>query len=308
MPEVNTRQAYVFRGQTTLANDRGTAPGFHLEVEGKDLWIFPGVPHELEWMIATYFVPWLETRCGARARYRRVLKVAGMSESGVEEKIKPFYDAHRDEPLTILAASGQIELHLYADGSEAEAKAQIAAREQELVGLLGDRVFGYDDDTLEGVVGQLLVERRATIATAESCTGGLLSSRITEVAGSSRYFMGGAICYDARVKIELAGVDPRLIADHGEVSEEVAVAMARGIRERIGTTYGIAITGIAGPGGGSEAKPVGTVHVAVADADGTLHRKLFWPVTRPLVRWFSSQWALDLLRKRFTTSAITTSS
>lgn len=297
MPEVNKRQANVFVGQETLTNERGTAPGFHLRLGEKHVFVFPGVPHELEWMLATYFTPWLAEQCGGRARHRRALKIAGMTESGVEERLKPYYDAHRAEPpLTILATGGQIELHLHADGDEAAAKAHIVAREQELLDLFGDRVFGYDDDSLEAVLGRLLIARGATVATAESCTGGLLASRITDVAGSSAYFMGGAVVYTAAAKQDLAGVAPALIAEHGEVSEPVAIALARGIRERFGTTYGVGITGIAGPGGGSEAKPVGTVHIAVASAETHEHRKLFWPVERTLFKRFATQSALDLLR------------
>jgi len=300
MPEVNKRQANVFRGQTTLTNERGTAPGFHLEIEAKDVWVFPGVPHELEWMLATYFSQWLAERSGGRARHRRVLKIAGMTESGVEEKLKPYYAAHRDETLTILATSGQIELHVHADGDEVSAKAHIAARERELLEIFGERVFGFDDDTLESVVGRLLLDRGATVATAESCTGGLLASRITDVAGSSAYFLGGAVCYTAAAKRDLAHVPAELIAEHGEVSEPVARALARGARERFATTYGVGVTGVAGPGGGTDAKPVGTVHIAVAGPDGEEHRKLFWPMERTLFKRFTTQWALDLLRLQLT--------
>ncbi len=291
MPEVNKRQAYVFRGQATLRNERGTAPGFHLEVRGKDVWVFPGVPHELEWMITTYLRPWLRESTGGVQRYRRVLKVAGLTESGVEERLKPYYEAHAHEPLTILASGAQIELHLQATSPEA-----IASREEELLAILGDRIYGFDDDTLEATIGRLLIERNATLATAESCTGGLLGSRITDVPGSSRYYFGGGVCYDAKAKISIAGVDPSLIEKHGEVSEEVAVALARGIRSRFDTTYGIGVTGIAGPSGGSEEKPVGTVHIAVASAGAHEHRKLYWPMSRPMFKWFASQSALDLLR------------
>jgi nicotinamide-nucleotide amidase len=290
MPATNKRQANVFSGQTTLTNERGTAPGFHLQVEGKHIWVFPGVPHELEWMAATYLRPWLES-LGKPRRLRRIVKITGLSESGVDEQLKPYYDAHKDEPLTILASGGGIELHLLA--TEA---AEIARREKEIVEIFGERIFGYDDDLLESVVGQKLIEHAATVATAESCTGGLLGSRITDIAGSSRYYMGGVVCYDAKAKIDLAGVDPELIRQHGEVSEEVARALAEGVRKRFDTTYGVGITGIAGPGGGSEAKPVGTVHMAVAGPHGTKHRKMFWPAPRTLVKWFSTQWALDLLR------------
>jgi nicotinamide-nucleotide amidase len=298
MPEVNKRQAMVFRGQRTLTNERGTAPGFHIEVGGRHVWVFPGVPHELEWMIARYFRAWLDERSGGRSRWRRVLKIAGITESGVEEKLKPYYAAHSSEPpVTILASPSAIEIHLLADGSEAAARELLAARERELLDLLGDRVFGYDDDTLESVVGRLLAQRGETLATAESCTGGLLSSRITDISGSSAYYLGGAVCYTGAAKTMLVGVPPELIAAHGEVSEEVAIALARGARERFGTTYGVGITGIAGPTGGTPTKPVGTVHIAVAGPEHVEQRKLFWQGPRQIVKWFSTQTALDLLRK-----------
>jgi nicotinamide-nucleotide amidase len=297
MPAVNKRQANIFKGQTTLTNERGTAPGFHIVTKGKHIWVFPGVPMELEWMIATYLRPWLDAQLGGRARHRRVLKVAGLAESRVEEELKPYYDAHRGEdPVTILATGGQIELHLAADGDETSAAGELASRERELLAIFGDRIFGFDDDTMEGVVGRLLAERNASVSVAESCTGGLLSSRITDVAGSSAYFLGGAVVYTAQAKMYLAGVDPKLIQDHGEVSEPVAIDLAKGVRRRFGSTYGIGVTGIAGPGGGSETKPVGTVHIAVADAHRVEHRKLFWPTTRAMFKWFTTQSALDLLR------------
>ncbi len=297
MPEVNKRQANVFRGQTTLTNERGTAPGFHLQVEGKHVWVFPGVPHELEWMLATYLRPWLEERSGGRARYRRVLKIAGLTESGVEEKLAPYYAKHSGELVTILASGGQIEIHLHGDGAEAEAKELMAAREQEIAKIFGERLFGYDDDTLESVVGALLRTRSQTLATAESCTGGLLGSRITDIAGSSAYYLGGVVCYTAAAKTDLVGVDPALIREHGEVSEPVAIALANGIRERFGATWGVGITGIAGPGGGTETKPVGTIHLAVAGPSGHKHRHLLWQGPRAIVKWYSTQQALDLLRR-----------
>ncbi len=295
MPEVNKRQANVFIGQNTLTNERGTAPGFHIGQEGKHVWVFPGVPHELEWMVATYLTPWLASITSGQSRFRRVLKIAGMTESGVEEHLKPYYTAH-PEPLTILSTMGQIELHLAADGAEAEALARIGALEGELRELFGDKIFGADDDTLEAVAGRILTERAETVATAESCTGGLMASRITDVPGSSAYFKGGAVCYTAAAKTALAGVDPVLIAEHGEVSEAVAIALARGARERFGTTYGVGITGIAGPGGGTEEKPVGTVHIAVAGPEGYKHRKMLWPLERSLFKRITTQSAMDLLR------------
>ncbi len=296
MPEVNKRQANVFVGQTMLTNERGTAPGFHIAKDGKEVWVFPGVPHELEWMLATYFVPWLAELSGGRARYRRVVKIAGLTESGVEEKLQPYYERHPGELVTILASGGHIEIHLHADGAEEESRASLASRERELQEIFAEKIFGYDDDSLESVVGALLAQRGQTLAVAESCTGGLLGSRITDIAGSSAYFMGGAICYTAAAKSDLAGVDAELIRAHGEVSEEVALAMALGIRERFGTIWGVGITGIAGPGGGTPEKPVGTVHIAVA-GPVEKHRKLLWQGPRTIIKWYATQQALDLLRR-----------
>ena len=297
MPETNKRQANIFTGQTTLNNERGTAPGFHIETAGKHVWVFPGVPHELEWMLETYFTPWLNEFCGGQSRYRRVLKITGVTESGVDEMLKPYYDKHKGELVTILASGGAIEIHLFADGAEDAARALLAMNEQEILDIFGHRVFGYDDDSLEGVVGALLKSRGETLAVAESCTGGLLGSRITDISGSSAYFLGGGICYTGAAKAALAGVDPQLIKENGEVSEPVAIAMASGIRERFGSTWGVGITGIAGPTGGTPEKPVGTVHIAVAGPHGHKHRKLFWQGPRTIIKWFSTQWALDLLRR-----------
>ncbi len=303
MPEVNKRQAMVFAGQTTLTNERGTAPGFHLQVEGKHVWVFPGVPHEIEWMIETYLTPWMREEIGERKLHRRVLKIAGLTESAVEEWLKPYYEAHNHEPLTILASGAQIELHLAAESQSA-----IADREKELLTIFGDKIYGFDSDTLEAVIGRMLIQRKATVSVAESCTGGLISSRITDVAGSSAYFMGGAVVYTGDAKMFLAGVDPALIQEFGEVSEQVAVDLAKGVRRRFHTTYGIGVTGIAGPGGGSEAKPVGTVHIAVADREHYEHRKLFWPMSRTMFKWFASQFALDLLRLTMLRADSTTAS
>lgn len=297
MPDVNRKQANVFVGQTMLPNERGSAPGHHLAIGDKHVWVFPGVPHELEWMLETYLRPWLMEVCGGLSRQRRVLKIAGLGESTVEEMLAPYYAAHTGELLTILATSGQVELHLHEDGDESAARDRLAARERELLEIFGERIFGFDDDTLESVVGRLLKERGETVATAESCTGGLLGSRITDIAGSSAYYLGGAVCYTAAAKSALAGVDPAVIRAHGEVSEEVARALAEGIRERFGATWGIGVTGILGPSGGTPEKPVGTVHLAVAGPGAAKHRRLGWPAPRHIIKWHATQQALDLLRR-----------
>ncbi len=301
MPDVNRKQGNVFRGQRMLYNERGTAPGFQLRIGAdKQVWVFPGVPFELEGMIANHLVPWLVELSGGRARHRRILKISGLTESGVEERLKPYYESHPGELVTILASPAGIEVHVIAEGSVEESTMVLEQRECELRAILTERVFGIDDETLESAVGKLLLAKQATLAIAESCTGGLVASRVTDVAGSSAYFLGGAVCYTAAAKVAMAGVDPELIRAHGEVSEAVAIALADGIRQRFGSTFGIGVTGIAGPGGGSEEKPVGTVHIAVSSPSGVEHRKLHWPAPRHLVKWFSSQSALDLLRLTMT--------
>jgi nicotinamide-nucleotide amidase len=299
MPGVNARQALVFVGQKVLRNPRGTAPGFHLNItfEGKQkhVWIFPGVPYELEGMIASDLEGWLE-KVRSRSLHRRVLKVTGMAESAVDEKLRPFYENHPAHPVTILASRGEIQLHLRILGSADEAFPKLTAMEQEMRAIFGDRIFGLDDESLESAVGRLLASRGETIATAESCTGGLLASRLTDVSGSSAYFMGGLVAYSRKAKLSLLGVDPSVIDANGEVSEQVAVAMARAVRERFDTTYGVGITGIAGPAGGTAQKPVGTVHVAVASEERVVHRQFLFTFSREGVKQFSTQAALDMLR------------
>lgn len=305
MPKTNERQAMIFPGQRTIPNDRGSAPGFHLTVQhnGKqrDIWIFPGVPYELEGMIQSELEPWLKKQ-NRQSRHRRVVKVTGMSESGVDERLKPFYDKYTGEPITILASRGEIQIHLIADGSSDVASEKLMRMEQELRAIFSERIFGVDSDDMESVVGRLLSSRKETVATAESCTGGLLSSRITDVSGSSAYFLGGVVSYSRESKLYMLGVDPAIIDKHGEVSEQVAREMANGARRRFSTTYGIGITGIAGPTGGSEAKPVGTVHIAVASHRGIEHARHQLGGPREMIKFWSTQIALDMLRRQMASS------
>lgn len=300
MSPLNRKQANVFAGHQTLANSRGTAPGAHLTLsigrKEKHVWVFPGVPVELEAMIAEALEPWLQSTGVTTSRHRRVLKIAGMPESAVDEKLAPFYAAHREDPVTILATHGEIQIHLLADGTADESFARLTSMERELRAIFGERIFGLDDETMESVVGKLLSSRGETVSTAESCTGGLLASRITDVGGSSAYFIGGVVAYSYQAKLFLVGVDPALIQEHGEVSEEVAREMASGVRRRFGTTYGMGITGIAGPTGGTDKKPVGTVHIAVASATNVEHRKIFFHGSRDLIKRYSTQSVLDLMR------------
>jgi nicotinamide-nucleotide amidase len=230
-----------------------------------------------------------------------VLKIAGLPESVVEERIAPAYAEFGREAITILANPGEIRLQATAGGAEPERRARLQAMVARLAELAGEAVFATcEEDTLESVVGELLRGAGATLTAAESCTGGLFAQRITSVPGSSDYFLGGAVTYSNELKIRLVGVPPLLLAEHGAVSEPVARAMAEGVRRALGSDYGVGITGVAGPGGGSEEKPVGTVHIAVAGpGDGEVHhRKLRLPGDRERVRRFSAQLALEMLRRR----------
>ncbi len=299
MPAVNRRQAMVIDGAVVLTNRRGTAPGLRVEHKGKTLFLFPGVPYELEAMLLEELEPWLAARSEGRGRETAVLKLACVPESAVEERIASAYDEFAREWITILAKPGEVQLHATAEGSVAERESRLAAMSARLHDLAGDAVFtDRADATLEGVVGELLRGAGATLAIAESCTGGLVAERITSVAGSSDYFVGGAVVYSNRLKTELAGVPAELIAAHGAVSEPVARALAQGARTRFGADFGLGVTGIAGPSGGSEDKPVGIVHLAVAGPHDVQHRVARFPGDRERIRHQASQLALDLLRRR----------
>ena len=304
MPAVNRRQAEVIAGAAVIPNARGTAPGLRIEHEGRTLFLFPGVPTELEGMIATDLVPWLaerSERAGGVARETAVLKVAGLPESTVEERIAPAYAEFGRESITILAQPGEIRLEATAAGPDATRRPALAAMVERLAALAGDAVFSRrEEDSLESVVVDRLREAGSTLSVAESCTGGLLASRITSVPGSSDVFEGGAVTYSNRLKERLLGVPGELLAAHGAVSEPVGRAMAAGARTRFGTDYGIGITGVAGPGGGSEEKPVGTVHLTVAGpGEGEmLHRRVRFPGDRAAIRSQASQLALEMLRRR----------
>lgn len=304
MPAVNRRQAELVEGAEAIANGRGTAPGQRLEAGGCTLFLFPGVPAEMEGMVASHLEPWLAARSGASARESAVLKVACLPESEVEERIAPAYAEFGREAITILAKPGEIRLVATAQGGEGERRQRLAAMRSRLAALAGDAVFATSEEaTLESVVGDLLRRAGATLTAAESCTGGLLSQRLTAVPGSSDYFLGGAVTYSNELKSRLAGVPAGLIAAHGAVSGPVARAMALGVRRALGSDYGVGITGVAGPGGGSEAKPIGTVHVAVSGPDDgrdeeVEHRKVRFPGSREMVRSQSAQLALEMLRRR----------
>lgn len=299
--ENNRRQSQVIEGARVLDNPWGTAPGILCELaNGRTLVLLPGVPVELEGLLARHVEPWIAARSGGAAVEYATLKTAMRPESEVDRKLEPAYEAFGRAPITVLAAPGEVRVRLAARGGESERRARLDAMRAKVRELLGDAVFSEDAEaTLEAVVGRLLGERGWTIATAESCTGGLLAERLTRVPGSSAYFLGGVVAYSNASKVRDLAVDPELVERHGAVSEPVALALAEGARERFGADLGIGITGIAGPDGGSEEKPVGTVHVAVAGPGEAIgHRRLRFPGERERVRWFAAQGALEMVRRR----------
>lgn len=303
MPAINRRQALVPRGAAVLPNPNGSAPGLWLERPDVVCVVLPGPPGELRGMFETVARTRLAAARGRQGIFRRVLRVTGRPESYVDEVAAPVYSRWRSGPVPIatgiLASRGEIELHLAARAATGdEAAGALDAATAELAAVLGRDLVSSDGAALEEVVGRLLRARGRRVAVAESCTGGLVASRLTDVPGSSEYVHAGWVVYHNEAKIALLGVDGRLIETHGAVSEPVARAMALGCRKLAGTDYGLGVTGIAGPGGGSAEKPVGTVYVALAGPGDRLRvRRLSLPGDRERVKYFASQAALDLLRR-----------
>ncbi len=298
MPKVNEKQADVIEGATILRNPRGSAPGYLVEDGGRVAVLLPGVPIEMEGMWREEAAPLLRARFpSSGALHRRVLKIAGMAESVVEERIKPVYAAFPEDPVTILAATGEIQLHFAAQGPDAAAREKLDRIEAKFVEVLGTEIYGRDGETLEGVVGALFRETGKTLALAESCTGGILAGRLTEAPGASEFFRGSVVAYANEAKVAFAGVNPSTLKRFGAVSEETAREMAEGVRRRFGASVGFGVTGIAGPTGGTPEKPVGLVHVALSDQDGSgAQKRLQLPGDRTMIRRWATAVSLSMLR------------
>ena len=302
MPEINRRQAMVPAGALVLENVNGTAPGLWIEDGARGIALLPGPPRELKPMVARLIEGPLQARASGQALVRRVIRITGRTESHTEEAIRPLYADWAGRPIpiaaTILAALGQIELHLSARAASREdVAAALEAATRDVTDVLGLDAYSTDGRALEAVLGDLLVARALRIAVAESCTGGLVTSRLTDVAGSSRYVDQSIVAYANAAKVSLLGVPMALIDEHGAVSESVAVAMAAGIKSRAQVDIGVGVTGIAGPGGGSEAKPVGTVAVAAMTPTSTRSRVFRFVGEREQVKFQASQAALDMVRR-----------
>jgi nicotinamide-nucleotide amidase len=299
MSDNNLRQAMVPEGAEWLDNKNGTAPGIWLEQDGITIVMLPGPPRELEAMFESACLPRLaRVATGDRLR-SRVYKVVGLVESEVDQRIASIYKAYQNPSTTILATPGAIEVHLRARAaSDGEADWLLNELGDHIELALGDHVFSKGGESLEEVVGMYLVMKQKTVSVAESCTGGLLSERLTRIPGSSNFFLGGAVCYSNELKTTLAGVPAHLIEKHGAVSQAIAQALAEGIRRRAGASFGVGITGIAGPGGGSLQKPVGMVFIALADDQSTIVREFRFPGDRERIRFWASQVALELIRRK----------
>ncbi len=299
MTENNQKQAQVPEGATVLENQRGTAPGLWLEDAGRIVVLLPGPPVELKAMFPRVEER-LQRHAGDIRLHARELRVAGVPESHVEQLIAPIYTKYTDAQTTILASPGEVQIHLRVwTADHAAAEKLLEEMTERLAMALGEPLFTRAGETLESVVANQLTEHRATIALAESCTAGIVAERLTRLAGSSAYFVGGVVCYSNDIKSAWVDVPKELIEAKGAVSAEVATALAEGIRRRSGATLGVGITGIAGPGGGSAEKPVGLVHIALANGAVTKERRFHFPGDRDMVRWQASQMALDMVRRYF---------
>jgi nicotinamide-nucleotide amidase len=305
MPEINRRQAMVIEGAHILANDRGTAPGQWIEEGGGVLMILPGPPHELKSMFTRQCLPRLERILPPLAIRTLELRISGMSESELDQAIAPIYKRYENPVTTILAHNGDMQVHLRARcGTEAEAMILLAEVGGKIDAVLGDRIYSRNGDPLEAVIGKKLAGLHATLAVAESATGGGLSERISSVPGSSGWFLGGFVTYTKRMKMEQLGLTAELLDQFGTVSAETAEAMAANARRRTGATWAVSVTGNAGPTvdgaeTGLKQAPVGMVYVGISGPRDTISFHRHWPSSdRVRVRAFASQMALDLLNRK----------
>ena len=298
MPDICTTMARVVAGSWPLRNNRGSAPGLLLEDHDHLLAVFPGVPWEMEEMLERDLVPKIAAWNPGLSKISRTLLLGGVVESDTEVKIRHLYDRFGREDITILASYGVLRLVLTAEGDDELARGQLDVMERAFREVLGEDVAAVDVGDLPEVVLEELRGREQTLAVAESCTGGLLSAHLTDVPGASEVFLGGVVSYSNEAKEDLIDVPHETLVEHGAVSEEVARAMAQGVRARFGSDWGAGITGIAGPTGGTDEKPVGLVHWAIAGPDGVSAKHHVFLGDRSIVRVWSLNATLDHLRRR----------
>ncbi|MBT5876800.1 MAG: competence/damage-inducible protein A [Candidatus Latescibacteria bacterium] len=297
MPESNRVQAFIPDGATILDNPIGTAPGFAVTSGRATIFVMPGVPREMKKMMVEQVTPRLQDRSGGHVILHRMIKTSGIGESSLSEYVGEIIAGATNVKVASLPQATGVMLRLTTSAPNVEqAREQIGTLESEIYSRAGAFIYGTDDDTMEQVVGQLLAQRNETIAVAESCTGGLISDRLTDVSGSSSYFQQGIITYSNEAKIAHLGVPAQTIEQHGAVSAETAEAMAEGIRRVGKSTYGLSTTGVAGPTGGSDAKPVGLVYVGLAHETGVFVREFRFSTDRRANKTRSMLAALNMVR------------
>jgi nicotinamide-nucleotide amidase len=303
MTDNNLKQADIIEGATVLPNANGTAVGLWLDTQfaghRKIVMLVPGPPSECKPVFADECIPRLREILPVRHIAKRILKATMIPESTADALLAPIYTTYKDVETTILAGHAEIQLQLFCSKPTLEeAQQRVDELASKLEEALDSHLYASSDETLEQIVLYYLELKQETLAVAESCTGGLLSQRLTSISGSSRSFLGGAVVYSNELKIDFCGVPPRLLETYGAVSADVAEVMARGIRQRAGASMGVGITGIAGPGGGTEEKPVGLVYIAVSYGHKTESIECHFRGDRNRIRLWASQQALDLIRRR----------
>lgn len=298
MTENNIKQGYIPEGAEILENDNGTAPGVLIEKDGKTVIMLPGPPKELYPMFEDKVLPYLRTKTASTIR-SRMLRVIGVGESAAEDMLKDIFREQTNPTIAPYAKEGEVHLRITAKADSAEEAGRMLDKmESSVRDILGENIYGYDEETLEEVVVKLLQERKLTLSLAESCTGGLVANRLTDVPGASENLMCGVVSYSNASKMKLLGVKEETLREYGAVSSQTAEQMAEGVRRILNTDIGVSVTGIAGPGGGSMEKPVGLCYIGIAFGDGTEVHKLNFTGNRKRIKWNTSNRALDLLRRK----------
>ncbi len=296
MAKINEKQAEVIHGAETIDNPLGTAPGMWVEENARNIILLPGPPRELKSMFEA-LLPRIRSLSGGSRLVYKTFHITGLTESELDFRIAPIYTAYPKVSTTVLAGTRHIAVRMYRWTEEGESPADLEEVSAKIQATLGDAIFATSNESMEEVVGRILHEKGETLAVAESCTSGMLGMHITRVPGSSAYFKGGILCYSNEAKIELCGVRPELLQRHGAVSAEVAEALAIGVRNRLHSSIGLSITGIAGPGGGSLEKPVGLIYIGISDGKRTMSRHRIMPGDRESIRERSTYLALSWLRR-----------
>lgn len=298
MAQCNLKQGYVPEGASILENNNGTAPGVRIEQNGKLIFLLPGPPKEMMPMFDQQVYPYLKAK-SKHVLKSKTLRVVGIGESMIQELLQQIFDTQTNPTIAPYAKDGEVHLRITAKcQSDVEGEQMISSMEQKVADILGSNIYGYDDETLEYVVYKLLKEKNMTVAFAESCTGGMISGRLTNVSGVSAVFMNSIVTYSNEAKMKFLGVKEETLAKFGAVSEETAKEMAAGIKRVSGTDVGVSVTGIAGPDGGSAEKPVGLFYIGLAMGDEVEAHRYLFPASREKVRWNATTRALDILRRK----------